>query len=123
MLTGCIRLDACPSPAGGSCDPAANDCPKSYYCAAAEVCTRACVEAKDCWVATADGCRPKYFPLQRLPDGGTFVETSSDGYCPETQAMACLGGYCQPDTCGDAGCAYDMYGPSPFKGNRTGGPP
>lgn len=57
----------------------------------------------------------------RLPDGGTFVEGSSD-YCPETLGLACIDGYCQQPRCADGSCDYDVYGPSPFKGNRTQGP-
>jgi hypothetical protein len=58
----------------------------------------------------------------RLPDGGTVVEESSDGFCPETKTLVCLDGYCQSQGCLDGGCDYDLYGPSPFKGNRSQGP-
>lgn len=110
----------CPSPAGGSCDPRGANCPTGYYCALTEVCTRPCAETSDCWLRGEQGCRPDAFPGQRLPDGGTFQETLTDaGFCPETLRLQCLGGYCQLDTCADAGgCEYDLYGPSPFKGNR-----
>ena len=49
---------------------------------------------------------------------------ADDGYCPETKRMACVDGYCQQDVCTglDGGCDYDLYGPSPFKGNRNVGP-
>lgn len=113
---------ACPSTVGGSCDPHNANCPYSYYCARAEVCTRACEQSSDCWVSVDKGCRSNDLPGQRLPDGGVFVETSDDGYCPETRLMECLDGYCQRAECVDGGCDYDVYGPSPFKGNRTQGP-
>lgn len=110
----------CPSQAGGSCDPRGANCPTGYYCALAEVCTRTCTETVDCWVRGEQGCRPDLLPLQRLPDGGMFVESVDDaGYCPETKRLACVAGYCQRDGCADAGgCDYDVYAPSPFKGNR-----
>jgi hypothetical protein len=63
-------------------------------------------------------------PFMTLPDGGTFMEQSDEGFCPETRRMVCLDGFCQKDIClVDGGCDYDLYGPSPFKGNRTAGPP
>lgn len=60
----------------------------------------------------------------RLPDGGTYTEVQDEGYCPESRRMVCLGGYCQRDECVllDGGCDYDLFGPSPFKGNRSVGP-
>jgi hypothetical protein len=123
LLAGCVRLGACPSKAGGPCDPRDANCPKSYGCAlGAEVCTRECAATEDCWVKVEDGCRSDELPLMRLPDGGTFSEQSADGFCPETKRMVCLGGWCQRDACRDGGCRYDEYGPSPFKGNRSQGP-
>ncbi|MCC6335845.1 MAG: hypothetical protein IT380_17880 [Myxococcales bacterium] len=123
LLAGCVKLGACPSTVGGSCDPRDANCPKGYVCAlGAEICTRECVETTDCWVKVEDGCRSDRLPLMTLPDGGTFVETSEDGFCPETKRMVCLGGWCQREKCLDGGCLYDEYGPSPFKGNRGQGP-
>ncbi|MEW6431551.1 MAG: hypothetical protein AB1730_08570 [Myxococcota bacterium] len=123
LLAGCVRMSACPSKAGGSCDPRDPNCPVGYRCAlGAEVCTRECVETTDCWVKVEDGCRGDELPLMRLPDGGTSVEMSPDGFCPETKVMVCLDGWCQRDVCQDGGCLYDEYGPSPFKGNRGQGP-
>lgn len=116
------QQQACPSTAGGTCDPRNANCPANYYCAAAEICTRRCEQTSDCWVKVEDGCRYTTLPGQRLPDGGVFVETTEDGFCPETKAMLCLDGYCQRDACADGGCDYDVYGPSPFKGNRSQGP-
>ena len=114
---------ACPSVVGGACDPRDANCPPNYYCAMAEVCTRHCDASVDCWIKVTDGCRNNTLPGERLPDGGVFVEASDDGYCSETKAMVCLDGYCQRDTCPeDGGCDYDLYGPSPFKGNRSQGP-
>lgn len=113
---------ACPSVVGGACDPRDANCPAGYYCAMAEVCTRRCDASVDCWIKTSDGCRSNMLPGQRLPDGGVFVEVSDDGYCTESKAMACVEGYCQREACGDGGCEYDLYGPSPFKGNRGQGP-
>ena len=115
----CFSLDACPSQAGGSCEPRHENCPVGYYCALAEVCTRTCEQTSDCWVRAEQGCRPDLLPFQRLPDGGTFQETVDDaGICPETKRLEFLEGYCQLSTCADGGCDYDLYGPSPFKGNR-----
>jgi hypothetical protein len=113
---------ACPSPAGGTCDPRNPGCPVQYVCALAEVCTRACEQASDCWVKVEDGCRYTELPGQRLADGGIFMETSDDGFCPETKLMECIEGSCQRAECEDGGCDYDLYGPSPFKGNRNQGP-
>lgn len=121
LFAGCIDLGACPSPAGGICDPRKANCPKDYYCAIAEVCTKTCVDAGDCWVRTSDGCRESGLPGQRLPDGGTFTQGSGT-YCPETLSIICQDGYCQNPDCVDGGCDYDVYGPSPFKGNRSQGP-
>lgn len=114
---------SCPAPAGGPCEPRKQNCPDGYYCPLAEVCTRACEQTSDCWVKVDKGCRSDGVPFQRLPDGGTFIEEMDEGYCPETRRMACIDGFCQRDTCLDGGCSYDVYGPSPFKGNRSVGPP
>ncbi len=116
---GCQQ--ACPSPAGGVCDPRNPNCPPGYHCAMAEVCTQQCQVVEDCWIHANNGCRETYFPGQTLPDGGYFQEVSEDGYCPETKLMECVGGYCQRRDYGDAH-DYDLYGPSPFKGNRSQGP-
>lgn len=118
----CQKLPACPSAVGGPCDPRDFNCPTGYYCAQAEVCTKACEQDTDCWVKVDDGCRASQLPGQTLPDGGVFVEMSADGICPETKAMVCLDGRCQRFQCLDGGCDYDLYGPSPFKGNRSQGP-
>jgi hypothetical protein len=120
---GCTQIAACPSPAGGPCDPRNFQCPRDYYCAQAEVCTRHCTQAEDCWVKVTDGCLSNILPGMSLPDGGVYVESSANGYCPETVVLVCLGGYCQRPVClEDGGCDYDLYGPSPFKGNRSQGP-
>ena len=113
---------ACPSPPGGTCDPRAPNCPGGYRCAMAEICTRPCEQTSECWVPVSDGCRYTQFPGQRLADGGIFMETSEDGFCPESKLMECLDGHCQRFECLDGGCDYDVYGPSPFKGNRNQGP-
>lgn len=115
---------SCPAPAGGPCEPRKQNCPEGYYCPLTEVCTRTCEQSMDCWVKVAAGCRSNAVPYMRLPDGGVFMETMDDGYCPETKRLVCVGGYCQNDTCAfdDGGCDYDLYGPSPFKGNRSVGP-
>lgn len=116
-------MSACPSTVGGACDPRDANCPTGYVCAlGAEVCTRECAQDSDCWVKVEDGCRDVALPMMRLPDGGIFVETSDDGFCPESKAMLCLGGWCQRADCAPDGCVYDAYGPSPFKGNRSQGP-
>jgi hypothetical protein len=122
LAYGCTQVSACPSPAGGPCDPRNFQCPKDFYCAAAEVCTRRCTQATDCWVRVADGCLSNTLPGMTLPDGGVYVEASAGGYCPETLSLVCLDGYCQHGACLDGGCDYDLYGPSPFKGNRGQGP-
>ncbi len=122
VAVSCPQMQACPSPAGGACDPREANCPKNYYCAVAEVCTRSCAEDHDCWIRVDDGCRPSTFPGMSLADGGIANESSDDGYCAETKALSCFEGYCQYVACADGGCDYDVYGPSPFKGNRTQGP-
>ena len=119
-VVGCEA--SCPSPPGGTCDPRGPNCPRGYSCAMAEICTRACEQTSDCWVPVTDGCRSLLFPGQRLADGGIFMETSEDGFCPESKLMECLEGHCQRVECLDGGCDYDLYGPSPFKGNRNQGP-
>jgi len=123
VFASCFQLQQCPSTAGGPCDPRDANCPKGYVCAIAEICTRTCEQTSDCWVKVADGCRSSMLPLQTLPDGGTYMETTEDGFCPETKLMECLDGHCQRFECLDGGCDYDLYGPSPFKGNRSVGPP
>ncbi len=120
---GCLRAESCPSPAGGSCDPRLPNCPATYHCALAEVCTKACEATSDCWVPTSAGCVPGTLPGQRLPDGGLAQEEEVvDDICPESRHMACVAGYCQKEGCADGGCDYDVYGPSPFKGSYRGGP-
>jgi hypothetical protein len=47
---------------------------------------------------------------------------SEDGYCPETKLMECMSEYYQRSQCATQSCDYDIYGPSPFKGNRSQGP-
>jgi hypothetical protein len=121
MVASCEQ-QACPSPAGGICDPRKPNCPTGYACGLVERCTRACEQTSDCWVKVESGCRSTELPGQRLSDGGVFMETSEDGFCPETKLMECLDGYCQRFECADGGCDYDVYGPSPFKGNRDQGP-
>ena len=106
---------------GEVCDPAAANCPKNYYCALAEICTRTCTTAADCRIKVGDGCRSPYIFGQRLPDGGFYNEQPGE-YCPEGETLICLDGYCQLGSCADGGCNYDLYGPSPFRGNRTQGP-
>lgn len=122
IVVASCEQQACPSPAGGHCDPRKPNCPVGYSCGLVEICTRACDQTSDCWVKVEDGCRSNETPGQRLADGGIFMETSDDGFCPETKLMDCLGGYCQRLECADGGCDYDLYGPSPFKGNRDQGP-
>jgi hypothetical protein len=122
ILVASCQNQACPSTVGGSCDPRSADCPAGYSCALAEVCTRKCEQTSDCWVSVNDGCRSGLYPGQRLSDGGTFSETSEDGFCPETKEMECIEGHCQFYFCADGGCDRDMYGPSPFKSNRDQGP-
>lgn len=120
IVVASCQNQACPMRPGESCDPRKPNCSKGYHCALAEICTRSCEQASDCWVKVTDGCRSNYVPLQRLPDGGTWVESSEDGFCPETKLLECLEGYCQLAASADAG--YDLYGPSEFKGNRDQGP-
>ena len=120
FFAGCTN--ACPSMVGGACDPRNANCPTGYSCALAEVCTRHCDASSDCWTKVGDGCRSNMMPGQRLSDGGVFVETTDDGFCAESKQMLCLDAYCQRDVCADGGCDYDIYGPSPFKGNRSQGP-
>jgi hypothetical protein len=124
VAVGCVKIGACPSQAGGSCDPRDANCPTGYVCAIAEVCTRTCDQSTDCWIKVTDGCRSNDFPGMALPDGGTYIEDIGDGYCSESKSLICLEGYCQKDVCAtlDGGCDYDVYGPSPFKGNRSQGP-
>ena len=122
IVVASCQQQACPSPAGGKCDPRDPNCPPGYVCAMAEICTRTCEQTSDCWIKVEEGCRYTSLPGQRLPDGGVFMETSDDGFCPETKLMECLEGHCQHFECADGGCDYDLYGPSPFKGNRSQGP-
>jgi hypothetical protein len=124
VLAGCFNTKACASQAGGHCDPRNFECPKSYNCSLAEVCTKACEQTSDCWVKFADGCISTNLPGMRLPDGGVFMEMmSEDGFCPESKQIVCLNKFCQQEVCVDGGCNYDIYGPSEFKGNRSQGPP
>jgi hypothetical protein len=124
FFAGCSR--SCPSVAGGACDPRDANCPTGYSCAMAEICTKRCELPSDCWLRVESGCRSNYMAGMRLPDGGVYVESTEDGYCTESKSMICLDGYCQREDCsdGDGGnvCDYDVYGPSPFKGNRSQGP-
>lgn len=122
VFVASCEMRACPSQAGGPCNPRDYNCPTGYVCASAEVCTRECEQTSDCWVPVSDGCRGTELPGQRLADGGVFTEMSEDGFCPETKSMVCLAGYCQRDTCVSEPCDYDVYGPSPWKGNRDQGP-
>jgi hypothetical protein len=122
VFVASCQLQSCPSTAGGACDPRNANCPKGYACAVAEICTHPCEQPSDCWVKVSDGCRSNDLPGQKLPDGGFFTETSEDGFCTETKVMVCADGYCQREACADGGCDYDVYGPSPFKGNRSQGP-
>lgn len=120
-VVGCEQ--ACPSEAGGYCDPRGANCPPSYVCAMAEICTRPCEQTSDCWIKVEDGCRFTELPGQRSRDGGVFMESSENGFCPaEVALMECLEGHCQRFECADGGCDRDLYGPSGAKGNRDQGP-
>ena len=68
-----------------------------------------------------DGCRYTTFPGERLSDGGVSMERSEDGFCPETKLMECIEGHCQRSEYADGGGDYDLYGPSPFKGDPNQG--
>lgn len=121
-IASCQQV-ACPSPAGGRCDPRNFNCPPGYTCALAEVCTRTCEQTSDCWVKAENGCRSACLPGERLPDGGLCGEESDEGFCPETRLMVCIQGYCQREEwCVDGVCDYDIYGLSEYKGNRSQGP-
>lgn len=122
ILVASCQQTACPSPPGGKCDPRNFNCPGGYTCSLAEICTRKCESVSECWVKVEEGCRGIEYPGMRLPDGGTFMETSDEGFCPESRTLACVQGYCQPGKCADDGCDYDLYGPSEYKGNREQGP-
>ena len=67
LVVASCQQAACPSPAGGVCDPRSANCPHDYYCALAEVCTRTCTQTSDCWVSTNYGCRNNALPGQTLP--------------------------------------------------------
>jgi hypothetical protein len=73
-------------------------------------------------VKVEDGCYYERLPFERLPDGGTFVEESDEGYCPDSRTLACVQGYCRLGECADGGCDPDLYGPSDYAGNRSQGP-
>lgn len=121
-IASCQQQACLPSKAGGSCEPRNAVCPSGYHCALAEICTRACEQASDCWVPVGNGCYYTYFPGQLQPDGGAYVESTEDGFCPETKLLECVAGYCQRQECLSTPCDYDLYGPSDFKGNREQGP-
>lgn len=121
LSVSCLQ-QACPSRAGGPCDPRHASCPAAYTCALAEICTRTCQQTSDCWVKVEDGCYYTEWPGQLRADGGVFMEASADGFCPETKLMECLEGHCQRFECLDGGCDYDLYGPSTFKGIHDPGP-
>lgn len=122
LVVGACQQQACPSAPGGPCNPDSAKCPKSYHCAKAEICTKPCEEARDCWVRVEDGCYYERLPGQLMADGGPFTETSDEGFCPDTRSMACVDGYCQRGECADGGCDLDLYRPSEFRGNQTQGP-
>jgi hypothetical protein len=122
ILVASCQNQACPSTVGGSCEPRNANCPSGYSCALAEICTRTCEQTSDCWVPVSAGCHSNYYPGMILPDGGTYTEQSEDGFCTDSKVMECIAGYCQRGECADGGCDYDLYGPSPFKGNRNQGP-
>lgn len=121
-IASCQQQACLPSAAGGPCDPRNAVCPTGYHCALAEICTRACEQASDCWVPVTNGCYYTYLPGQLQPDGGAYVESTEDGFCPDTKLLECVAGYCQRQECLSTPCDYDLYGPSEFKGNRDQGP-
>lgn len=117
-MASCQQL-ACPSPAGRNCDPRSYDCPADYYCAQIEICTKPCEQTSDCWIKSTNGCRYEgHLPGTRLPDGGVFQDVDDEGYCTDSRALECIGGYCIPPDFE----ANDVYGVSPNKGNRNQGP-
>lgn len=122
LVASCQQV-ACPSVAGKECDPRNYNCPPTYTCSLAEVCTKPCETTEECWVPVTDGCRfDGYLPGQLQPDGGPFMEVTEDGFCPETKAVVCERGFCQHVRYLDGGRDYDLYGPSDYKGNRSQGP-
>ena len=122
FAASCFDLGACPSLPARVCNPRDANCPRGYTCALSEICTRTCEADRDCWVKVEDGCRYQQLPGETLPDGGAYTEQNDEGFCPESRLVSCIGGFCELTTCLDGGCDHDLYGPSPFKGNRSQGP-
>ena len=122
MAIASCQQQACPSKAAGACNPRQADCPVGYSCALAEICTRTCEQASDCWVKVSDGCRFTCIPGEHLSDGGICGDQGESEFCPETTSLECVAGYCQRPECLVSPCDYDMYGPSEWKGNRDQGP-
>jgi hypothetical protein len=120
FAASCLDLGGCPASANGPCHPRSSICPTGYFCALAEICTKACAVDSDCLIDASGGCYSDGLPGMRLPDGGTSNGAPpADGICPESRSLVCLQGYCQQSTCReDGGCDYDVYGPSPFKGAK-----
>lgn len=115
-FASCLDVGGCPAAANGSCHPRSSNCPHGYFCSLAEICTKACAIDSDCLVDASGGCYSDGLPGMRLPDGGVSNGgPPADGICPESKSLVCLVGYCQSNRCPDAGCDYDVYGPSPFK--------
>lgn len=121
LVASCQQV-ACPSQPGRECDPRNYNCPPTYTCSLAEVCTKPCETTEECWVPITDGCVIKYAPGQLQPDGGPYMEESEDGFCPESKRVVCEGGYCQHENFVNGTWDYDLYGPSGNKGNRSQGP-
>ncbi len=116
VFASCLDVGGCPAAANGSCQPRSSNCPHGYFCSLAEICTKACEKDSDCLVNASGGCYSDPLPGMRLSDGGVATGAPpADGICPESKSLVCLSLYCQSNTCPDAGCDYDVYGPSPFK--------
>jgi hypothetical protein len=94
VLANCFSSGgACPSTAGGDCDPLEEEsqCPGDYYCARSGICTKTCSSTEECKV-TCEQCK-----------GAMCTDA---GLCGGSGSIVCEGGYCvNPDN------PSDPYGP------------
>jgi hypothetical protein len=89
-----LAVVGCEVRAGDHCS-SSTQCPGSYHCALARVCTRPCGSSADC-----------HLPCSTSGECGLFDSCDDDGVCAHSREVICSEGYCRSSE-----TVFDPYGP------------